>query len=125
MSFLSLFEIYLVIVFDFSFFLYIMINCDVKADKKTFYTFFSFTRFVHDNWNLKYFIVERVIILLDFKAYKFLFFSKNMGNEQQGGTSHHFIANSSNQEYQTQKRNSFLLTKNGRVYRSIETIIKI
>jgi hypothetical protein len=42
-------------------------------------------------------------------------FSKNMGNEQQGGTSHHFIAGSSTDEHQSQKRNSVVWTKNGRV----------
>ncbi len=43
------------------------------------------------------------------------FISKNMGNEQHGGTSHHFIADSSNEEYQIQKGNSFIWTKNGLV----------
>jgi len=38
-----------------------------------------------------------------------------MGNVQQGGTSHHFITASPTEEYQTQKRNSVLWTKNGRV----------
>jgi len=38
-----------------------------------------------------------------------------MGNEQQGGTSHHFITGSSTDESQPQKRNSIVWTKNGRV----------
>jgi len=38
-----------------------------------------------------------------------------MGNEQQGGTSHHFISNSLNDEQQLQKSNSLIWTKNGRI----------
>ncbi len=49
------------------------------------------------------------------------FISKNMGNEQHGGTSHHFIADSSNEEYQIQKGNSFIWTKNGRMPVSKQT----
>ncbi|CAF1245647.1 unnamed protein product [Rotaria sp. Silwood1] len=36
-----------------------------------------------------------------------------MGNEQQGGTSHHFINDASIDEHQQQKRNGVLLTKHG------------
>jgi hypothetical protein len=38
-----------------------------------------------------------------------------MGNEQQGGTSHHFVNDSPNDEHQQQKRNSVAWTKNGRI----------
>ena len=38
-----------------------------------------------------------------------------MGNEQQGGTSHHFLPDSRNEENPNQKRNSIMWTKNGRV----------
>lgn len=38
-----------------------------------------------------------------------------MGNEQQGGTSHHFINDSPTDPSQPQKRNSVLWTKNGRI----------
>jgi hypothetical protein len=44
------------------------------------------------------------------------FFFLNMGSEQQGDTSHHFLTDSSrSEEYQTQKHNSILWTKNGRI----------
>lgn len=38
-----------------------------------------------------------------------------MGNEQQGGTSHHFLNDSPTDQYQNPKRNSVLWTKNGRI----------
>lgn len=38
-----------------------------------------------------------------------------MGNEQQGGTSHHFVNDSQIDEHHPQKRNSVLWTKNGRI----------
>ena len=38
-----------------------------------------------------------------------------MGNEQQTGTSHHFINESPTDEHQQKKRNSVAWTKNGRI----------
>ncbi|CAF3080573.1 unnamed protein product [Rotaria socialis] len=49
-----------------------------------------------------------------------------MGNEQQGGTSHHFITDASADEHQQQKRTGILLAKNGRlpISKQHSTIIK-
>jgi hypothetical protein len=38
-----------------------------------------------------------------------------MGNEQQGGTSHHFVTGSPTDGQQLQKRDSVIWTKNGRI----------
>jgi hypothetical protein len=86
-----------------------------KASDKTFmYIFFFLSRFVHDIIGFsKCFIVLTVSLLFAFKTYNFFL---NMGSEQQGDTSHHFLTDSSrSEEYQTQKRNSILWTKNERI----------
>jgi hypothetical protein len=72
------------------------------------FTSFSFALFTHSNWNFGVFY---------YRACHYYLISKrrNMGNAQPGGTSHHFINNSSVDGSQTKKRNSTVWTKNGRI----------